>query len=104
MNARNFRPCLLMLASLLSGCNETRPPLAPAAVVTTTQTTQPARDLVIRAQLERICPIPVTPAQLDKMAAYIRVHPDAAPVVGPFITVDEGARLCRGIPLGGPSS
>lgn len=55
------------------------------------------RRAIIKDAIARACPSAVTPEQIERAAAYIESHPEAAAAFAPFVREDEEVRICRGI-------
>lgn len=94
--------CLLSLTIptfLLVACDSVeRPPIAAIRAVQA-QATPEARRAEIRRQLARICPTPLSDADLERAAAFVETHrdKDAVAIVRELSRLDAEARVCRGL-------
>lgn len=96
MNARKST-CLLTLLLSLTACESART-LAPRAVVAVAPAVPADKaKAAIRAQLAKLCPVPLSAVALDRAAAYLEAHPDAFPIVSDLNRLDLQTRVCRGI-------
>lgn len=95
MNARMWLLAALLLTSL-PGCA----PDEPRAVLDTVKGLPPAeRRAVIKTKLARICPVPLTDAELERAAAYVELNAaslESQWLVGRLDRMDAEARVCRG--------
>ena len=102
MTDRRFRPLLAMLPLLLQACAPGRvPEVKPQAVVRLAgSVAQEVRLAEIRKQIAKVCPVPLTDAELERAAAFLEAHAsDAAAiaVVGDLSLLDEQTRVCRSL-------
>ena len=99
MTARNFLPSLMMLALLLPGC-ALRPSAAPpTATIRATQPDAKARRAEIKRQLSKVCPVPLTAAELDRLADVVLRYPadaDVKAIVQRQDRMDDETAVCRG--------
>lgn len=84
------------LAPLLIGCA----PDEPRAVLDTVKGLPPAeRRAVIKTKLARICPVPLSDAELERAAIYVELNAaslESQWLVGRLDRMDAEARVCRG--------
>jgi len=91
----------MTLPILLGSCTREPPQIAaPVAAVKTISLTKEARLAEIKAQIAKVCPKNMTPAELDRAAALVaRLARDGevVAVVKRLFQFDSEARACRGI-------
>lgn len=91
----------LSIAQVTMGCTSAQQQTAPpVAAVKTTSLTKEARIAEIKAQIAKVCPKNMTPAELDRAAALVeRLARDGevVAVVKRLFQFDSEARACRGI-------
>ena len=98
MRVHRSRPLLLIPLLLLPACAPVNQRPSPVAVVRLPAVTDPAaRRAEIKRQLARVCPVPLDDARLERAAAFVLAHPEAAPIVGDLSALDAQARACRGL-------
>lgn len=91
--------CLLAvtLALSLPACERDE----PRAVLATLKKTPPTeRRAAIRKKLARVCPVPLTDAELERAAVYVETHADdleAVWMAGKVDLFDMQSRVCRGM-------
>lgn len=95
MNGRMWLLAGLLLISL-PGCA----PDEPRAVLNTVMSLPPAeRRAAIKTKLARICPVPLTDAELDRAAVYVELNAaslESQWLVGRLDRMDAESRICRG--------
>ncbi len=95
MNGRKFLLAALLLTSL-PGCA----PDEPRAVLNTVMSLPPAeRRAVIKTKLARVCPVPMTDAELERAATYVEMNAaslESQWLVGRLDRFDAETRACRG--------
>lgn len=95
MSGRKLLLAGLLLISL-PGCA----PDEPRAVLDTVKGLPPAsRRVIIKTKLARICPVPMSDAELERAASYVEANAaslEAAWVVGRLDRFDAESRICRG--------
>lgn len=96
MHARKLLLAGLLLTSL-PGCEDGN--LAPA--LTALKSRPPAeRKVIIKQKLSRICPVPMTDAELERAAVYLESNASSLEsqwVVGRLDRFDAESHICRGI-------
>jgi len=92
-------PTIALLTSL-AGCASAPTPIAPpVAAVKATGATADARRAEIRAQIAKVCPAILTPAELDRAAAVADRFAGDGNVIATIARLDRmdrEARICRG--------
>lgn len=88
------RAVTVMLAISLASCVAARTP--PSAALTATAADPGARRAEIARQLARVCPAPMTAAELTAAADLLDHHPDALAVVRRLDLFDRQSHVCRG--------
>lgn len=95
MSVQKWLLAVLLLISL-PGCapDETR------AALDTVRGLPPAeRRVIIKTKLARICPVPLTDAELERAAVYVEANAasiEASWIVGRLDRFDAESRICRG--------
>jgi len=101
MRAPIFRLLPIALPILLAGCASGQRQIAPpVAAIRTQATTHDARRAEIKRQIAKVCPVVLTPAELDRFAALVErlaADADVVAVVRRLFRFDSEARVCRGI-------
>lgn len=101
MRARTFPLLLLTLPILLGGCESARQPIAAAVpVVKTTAPTASGRLAEIKAQIAKVCPVKMTPDELERAAVVVdrySADKDVVAIVGRLFRFDSETRVCRGV-------
>lgn len=96
MRAHKFLLAALLLTSL-PGC---APDEQTRAVLATARNLPPAnRRIIIKTKLSRICPVPLSNAELERAANYVLANADdfeALWLVGRLDKFDAETRICRG--------
>lgn len=87
-----------LLAILLPGCAPDGQ--TPRAVLNTAKALPPAeRRLVIKTTLARVCPVPLSDAELERAAVYVEANAESLEsqwLVGRLDRFDAESRICRG--------
>lgn len=87
-----------LLLTLLPGCAPDGP--TPRAVLNTAKALPPAeRRIVIKKALSRVCPVPLTNAELERAAVYVEMNAaslESLWLVGRLDRMDAETRICRG--------
>jgi len=96
MNAQRWLLAVMLLTSL-PGC---APDEQTRAVLNTVKGLPPAeRRAVIKTKLARICPVPLTDAELERAAVYVELNAaslESQWLVGRLDRMDAESRICRG--------
>jgi len=86
-----------MLTTLLAACEDANP---GAALTILKNRPRAERRAVIKHKLSRICPVPMTDAELERAAVYVESNAaslESRWVVGRLDRFDAESRICRGI-------
>ena len=87
------------LLILLPGCAPDD--LTPRVALATARSLPPAeRRIVIKKALSRVCPVPLTNAELERAAVYVEMNAaslESQWLVGRLDRMDAETRICRGI-------
>lgn len=98
MNDRMWLLAGLLLISL-PGCAPDAP--TPRAALATARSLPPAeRRIVIRKALARVCPAPLSDAELERAARYVEMNAaslESQWIVGRLDRMDAETRICRGV-------
>jgi len=88
-----------LLLILLPGCAPDG--LEPrAALVTAKNLPQDERRAVIKKTLSRVCPVPLSDAELERAAVYVEINAaslESQWLVGRLDRMDAETRICRGL-------
>lgn len=98
MNGRRWLLAALLLTSL-PGCAPEG--LEPRAALVTARNLPPVeRRLIIKRTLSRICPAPLSDAELERAASYVEANAsslEAQWIAGRLDRMDAETRICRGM-------
>ena len=98
MRALRYALLLGLTISLPACVPEQKAAIAKAVVRVQAQPTAEARKLAIRNQLAAICPTPLPPASLNRLADFLEAHksdPRAFDVVSDLERMDAETAICR---------